>query len=61
MFPGRTAEMKLRFLQNIVSLISRYTGVDAKDINCVIHEIPVENCYGGVSHKYTEELKKTSK
>jgi phenylpyruvate tautomerase PptA (4-oxalocrotonate tautomerase family) len=61
MFPGRTAEMKLRFLQNIVSLISRYTGVDAKDINCVIHEIPPENYYGGVSHKYTEELKKTSK
>ena len=58
MYPGRTAEMKLRFLQNLVSLINRYAGVDAKDINCVIHEIPPENYYGGVSHKYTEDFKK---
>lgn len=61
MYPGRTAEMKLQFLQNLVSLINRYTGVDAKDINCVIHEIPPENYFGGVSHKYIEELKNTSK
>jgi len=61
MYPGRTAEMKLKFLQNLVSLINRYTGVDAKDINCVIYEISPENYYGGVSHKYIEELKKTSK
>ncbi|MDI7262112.1 MAG: tautomerase family protein, partial [Thermodesulfobacteriota bacterium] len=57
MYPGRTAEMKLNFLQNLVLLINRYTGVDAEDINCVIHEIPPENYYGGVSHKYIEELK----
>jgi phenylpyruvate tautomerase PptA (4-oxalocrotonate tautomerase family) len=61
MYPGRTAEMKLNFLQNLVLLINRYTGVDAEDINCVIHEIPPENYYGGVSHKYIEELKKTIK
>jgi phenylpyruvate tautomerase PptA (4-oxalocrotonate tautomerase family) len=61
MYPGRTKEMKLNFMQNLVLLINRYTGVDAKDINCVIHEIPPENYYGGVSHKYIEELKKTSK
>jgi len=61
MYPGRTPETKLRFLQNLVSLINRYTGVDPKDINCVIHEIPPENYYGGVSHKYIEELKKISK
>lgn len=61
MYPGRTAEMKLNFLQNLVLLINRYTGVDAEDINCVIHEIPPENYYGGVSHKYIEELMKTIK
>ena len=61
MYPGRTKEMKLNFLQNLVLLINRYTGVDAGDINCVIHEIPPENYFGGVSHKYIEELKKTSK
>ncbi|MBM3149263.1 MAG: tautomerase family protein [Chloroflexi bacterium] len=57
MYPGRTAEMKLQFLQNLVLLIHRYTGVDAKDVNCVIHEIPPENYYGGVSHEYIDELK----
>jgi len=59
MYPGRTAGMKQKFLQNLVSLINRYTGVDAQDINCVIHEIPPENYYGGVSHDYIEKLKKT--
>lgn len=61
MYPGRTKEMKLNFLQNLILLINRYTGVDAGDINCVIHEILPENYFGGVSHKYIEELKKTSK
>jgi phenylpyruvate tautomerase PptA (4-oxalocrotonate tautomerase family) len=61
MYPGRTKEMKLNFLENLILLINRYTGVDAGDINCVIHEIPPENYFGGVSHKYIEELKKTSK
>ena len=61
MYPGRTAEMKLQFLQNLVFLINRYTGVDARDVNCVIHEIPPENYYGGVSHKYIEELKAANK
>jgi phenylpyruvate tautomerase PptA (4-oxalocrotonate tautomerase family) len=60
MYPGRTAEMKLQFLQNLVFLINRYTGVDAKDINCVIHEIPPENYCGGVSHEYIEKLKATN-
>jgi phenylpyruvate tautomerase PptA (4-oxalocrotonate tautomerase family) len=57
MYPGRTAEMKRQFLQHLVLLINRYSGVDAKDVNCVIHEIPPENYYGGVSHEYTEEFK----
>ncbi len=61
MYPGRTAEIKLKFLQNLVLLINRYTGVDAKDVNCVIHEIPPENYYGGVSHEYIEELKASNK
>jgi phenylpyruvate tautomerase PptA (4-oxalocrotonate tautomerase family) len=61
MYPGRTAEMKLQFLQHLVLLINRYTGVDAKDVNCVIHEIPPENYYGGVSHEYIEALKAANK
>jgi len=61
MYPGRTAEMKLQFLQNLALLINRYTGVDARDVNCVIHEIPPENYYGGVSHEYIEELKAANK
>ena len=61
MYPGRTKEIKLNFLENLILLVNRYTGVDAGDINCVIHEILPENYFGGVSHKYIEELKKTSK
>jgi len=61
MYPGRTAEMKLQFLQHLVFLINRYSGVDARDINCVIHEIPPENYYGGVTHGYIEELKAAKK
>ena len=61
MYPGRTKEMKLNFMQNLVFLINRYTGIDTGDINCVIHETPPENYFGGVSHKYIEELKKTNK
>ena len=61
MYPGRTAEMKRQFLQNLVQLINRYTGIDAKDVNCVIHEIPTENYYGGVSHEYIEQLKAANK
>ncbi len=61
MYPGRTKEMKVDFLQNLIILINQHTGVDAADINCVIHEIPPENYFGGVSHEYIEELKKTSK
>jgi phenylpyruvate tautomerase PptA (4-oxalocrotonate tautomerase family) len=62
MYSGRTKEMKLKFLQNLVLLINQYTGIDAEDINCVIQEIPPENYFGGVlSHQYIEELKKTSK
>ena len=61
MYPGRTTEMKFNFLENLILLVNRYTGVDAGDINCVIHEILPENYFGGVSHRYIEELKKTSK
>jgi phenylpyruvate tautomerase PptA (4-oxalocrotonate tautomerase family) len=58
MYPGRSTEMKQNFLQNIVFLINKHTGVDSKDINCVIHEIPPENYSGGITHAYIENLKK---
>jgi phenylpyruvate tautomerase PptA (4-oxalocrotonate tautomerase family) len=60
MYPGRTVEMKQNFLQNLVFLINRYTGVDANDINCVIHEIQPENYFGGVSHEYTKKFTKNT-
>lgn len=61
MYPGRTADMKKQFLQNLVLLINRHIGVDPKDINCIIHEIPPENYFGGVSHEYIEKLKAAKK
>ena len=58
MYPGRTKEMKQSFLENLVRLLHKYSGVDAKDINCLIHKIPSENWSGGVSHKYIEDTNK---
>jgi phenylpyruvate tautomerase PptA (4-oxalocrotonate tautomerase family) len=57
MYPGRTVETKQKFLQNLVILINRYTGVAPNDINCLIHEIQPDNYFGGVSHEYIEKLK----
>lgn len=61
MYPGRTKEIKANFIHNLILLINQHTGVDARDINCVIHEISVENSFGGISHQYIEGLKKTNK
>lgn len=61
MYPGRTVEMKQNFLQNLVSLINRYTGVDANDINCVIPVIQPENYFGGISHEYIDKFTQLNK
>lgn len=58
MYPGRTKEIKQSFLENLIRLVHKYTGVDAEDINCLIHEIPSENWSGGVSHKFIEDANK---
>ena len=57
MYPGRSREMKENFMNHLIILIREATGVSPEDINCVIHEIPPENYFGGVSHKYIEDLK----
>ncbi len=57
MYPGRSQEMKETFVNHLIILISESTGVNPKDINCVIHQISPENYFGGVSHKYIEDLK----
>ena len=56
MYPVRTPELKARLMESFVSLVNKYTGVDEKDINCLIHEIPPENYFGGTTHKYIEDL-----
>lgn len=60
MYPGRTAEMKAKLANEILALVTKFTGVGAKDINVVIHEIPPENYMGGTSHKYIEDLRQES-
>ncbi|WP_069650133.1 tautomerase family protein [Caloranaerobacter ferrireducens] len=56
MYPGRSKKMKEKLMQRFIFLIHKYTGVDKKDIICVINEIPPENYYGGTSHKYIEDF-----
>ncbi len=56
MCPGRSQDMKKTFVDRLMALLSEYTAVDPKDINCVIHEIPPDNYFGGVSHKYIENF-----
>jgi phenylpyruvate tautomerase PptA (4-oxalocrotonate tautomerase family) len=48
MYPGRDKQVKSALLQRISSVVSKYTEVDMKDINCCIVEIPPENWYGGM-------------
>lgn len=50
MYPGRSPQIKASLLQRISSILSKYTEVDIKDINCCIIEIPPENWYGGLGH-----------
>ena len=61
MYPGRSRDMKETFMNHLIALLSEYTGVNLKDINCVIHEIPPENYFGGVSHKYIDDFKTKNK
>lgn len=56
MYPGRSVEMKQKLMGKINRLVHNSLGVDQRDINCCIIELPKENWCGGVSHKYIEEL-----
>ncbi|MDQ7094803.1 tautomerase family protein [Desulfosporosinus sp. PR] len=58
MYCGRTAEMKKSLMEKINRLAHNSLGVNPKDINCCIIELPPENCCGGVMHKYIEGLAK---
>ena len=57
MYPGRSQDMKETFMNHLFTLISESTGVNPKDINCIINEISPENYFVGVFHKYIEDLK----
>lgn len=48
MYPGRDIQIKASLLQRITAVVSKYTEVDLKDINCCIIEIPADNWYGGI-------------
>lgn len=52
MYPGRSLEAKTHLIERITYLITQYTGVDAKNIHAVIHEIPADNYFGGISHRH---------
>ena len=56
LYPGRSAEVKKKLMERVNLLVHSYLGVDQKDINCCILEVPAGNWSGGVSHKYIEEL-----
>jgi len=56
MYPGRSIEIKKRLMERVNFLVHNYLGVDGRDINCCIIEVPPENWGGGVSHKYINEL-----
>jgi hypothetical protein len=43
-------------MREISRLVTEHTAVDVRDINCVIHEIPPANYFGGTSHAYIEGL-----
>jgi len=50
MYPGRSPQVKASLLQRISGILSKYTEVDMKDINCCIIEVSPENWYGGIGH-----------
>lgn len=52
--------MKEKLMQTYIQIIHKYTGVNEKDIICIINEIPSENYYGGTTHKYIEEITNNS-
>ena len=58
MYQGRSVEMKKKLMGKVNLSVHNSLGVDQKDINCCIIELPPENWCGGVSHKYIEELSK---
>lgn len=49
MYPGRSPQVKTALLQRICGIITKYTEVEIKDVNCCIMEIPQENWYGGIN------------
>jgi len=56
MYPGRSVEIKKRLMERVNFLVHNYLGIDERDINCCIIEVPSENWSGGVSHKCINEL-----
>jgi|GEM_PF-1021275 len=59
MYPGRTAELKESLMKSLVEEVNRILHIDIKDINCCLLEVQQDNWFGGISHKYIEDMKKT--
>jgi Domain of unknown function (DUF1904). len=59
MYSGRSYELKQKLADLIISEIVKYTKVDVTDINLVYYELNFDNYFGGTTHKYIEDLKKS--
>ena len=57
MYIGRTKDIKEKLMSKIVEIVYKYTKVNIDDIICLINEIKPENYFGGISHKYIDEIK----
>jgi len=56
MYTGRSLELKAKLATAIIAEIHKYTGVDGNDINLGFYELKPDNYFGGISHKYIEDL-----
>lgn len=52
MHPGRPPEVKADLIERITHLVRQYTGVDSRNVHAVIHEIPPEDYFGGITHQH---------
>jgi phenylpyruvate tautomerase PptA (4-oxalocrotonate tautomerase family) len=52
MHPGRPPELKADLIERITHLVRQYTGVDSRNVHAVIHEIPPEDYFGGITHQH---------
>ncbi|HAZ22807.1 MAG TPA: hypothetical protein DCY84_10655 [Firmicutes bacterium] len=57
MYTGRSLELKAKLAAAIIAEIHKYTMVDCNDINLGFYELTPDNYFGGISHKYIEELR----